>query len=121
MTAASQPGSSLVDAHVHLQWNVSPFEFLDSPPDYHAALALFEADKFDIVLTDWNMPVMDGLTLLKEIRSRDQEIPIVMITTEAERARVVTAIEAGVSDYLVKPFTADALNAKLDKWVPAGA
>ncbi len=86
-----------------------------------AALALFETDRFDIVLTDWNMPVMDGLTLLKEIRSRDQEIPIVMITTEAERARVVTAIEAGVSDYLVKPFTADALNAKLDKWVPAGA
>lgn len=86
-----------------------------------AGLDAFEAEHFDIVLTDWNMPVMDGLTLLKEIRSRDKDVPIVMITTEAERTRVVTAIENGVSDYLVKPFTADALNAKLEKWVPATA
>ena len=62
---------------------------------------------------------MDGLTLLKEIRQRNKQIPVIMITTEAERSRVVTAIEAGVSDYLVKPFTADTLNAKLEKWVPA--
>ncbi|MBI1310021.1 response regulator [bacterium] len=82
-------------------------------------LAEFEKGNFDIVLTDWNMPVMDGLTMLKEIRSRNKDIPIIMITTESERARVVAAIEAGVSDYLVKPYTADALNAKLEKWVPA--
>ncbi len=81
-------------------------------------LAEFEKGGFDIVLTDWNMPVMDGLTMLKEIRSRNADIPIIMITTESERARVVAAIEAGVSDYLVKPYTADALNAKLEKWVP---
>ncbi len=81
-------------------------------------LAEFEKETFDIVLTDWNMPVMDGLTMLKEIRSRNADIPIIMITTESERARVVAAIEAGVSDYLVKPYTADALNAKLEKWVP---
>jgi two-component system chemotaxis response regulator CheY len=84
-----------------------------------AGLKAFESESFDIVLTDWNMPVMDGLAFLKEIRTRDKNIPVVMITTEAERARVVTAIEAGVSDYLVKPFTAESLNAKLEKWVPS--
>ena len=86
-----------------------------------AGLNEFEKDSFDIVLTDWNMPVMDGLTMLKEIRTRNADIPIIMITTESERARVVAAIEAGVSDYLVKPYTADALNAKLEKWVPTSA
>ncbi len=79
----------------------------------------FSSNSFDIVMTDWNMPVMDGLSLLKKVREVNKQVPVIMITTEAERSRVVTAIEAGVSDYLVKPFTADTLNAKLEKWVPA--
>jgi len=85
--------------------------------DGQQALQIFEAAQFDVVLSDWNMPVMDGLTLLKEIRQRNKEIPVIMITTEAERARVVMAIQAGVSDYLVKPFTPDGLKEKLEKWV----
>lgn len=85
--------------------------------DGRQALDKFEQGEFDVVLSDWNMPNMDGLTLLKEIRQRNTDIPVVMITTEAERARVVTAIQAGCSDYLVKPFTPDALNDKLKKWV----
>lgn len=83
-----------------------------------AALDKFCAGSFDIVLTDWNMPIMDGLTFLKEVRTRNKQIPVVMITTEAERTRVLEAIQAGVSDYLVKPFTAEALGSKLEKWVP---
>lgn len=83
------------------------------------AFESFSTQSFDIVMTDWNMPVMDGLSLLKKVREVNKQIPVIMITTEAERSRVVTAIEAGVSDYLVKPFTADTLNAKLEKWVPA--
>lgn len=86
--------------------------------DGQEALEKFDAGTFDAVLTDWNMPVMDGLQLLKELRSRNEEIPIVMITTEAERSRVVTAIQAKVSDYVVKPFTAETLAAKLEKWIP---
>ena len=89
--------------------------------DGRQALDLFEQQSFDTVLSDWNMPNMDGLGLLKEIRSRNREIPVIMVTTEAERARVVTAIQAGVSDYLVKPFTPDGLKEKLEKWVGAKA
>ncbi|MEX0725918.1 MAG: response regulator [Planctomycetaceae bacterium] len=85
--------------------------------DGRQALEKFSAAKFDVVLSDWNMPVMDGLSLLKEIRQLNQEIPVIIITTEAERARVVAAIQSGVSDYLVKPFTPDGLREKLEKWV----
>jgi two-component system chemotaxis response regulator CheY len=81
------------------------------------ALRLFETTTFDLVMTDWNMPNMDGLSLLKEIRRRNTQIPVLMITTEAERSRVIDAIQAGVSDYLVKPFTPDGLKEKLEKWV----
>lgn len=81
------------------------------------ALEQFEKETFDVVLSDWNMPNMDGLALLQEIRKRNKEIPVVMITTEAEKSRVVTAIQAGCSDYLVKPFTPDSLLEKLERWM----
>ncbi len=81
------------------------------------ALLLFESGHYDLVFTDWNMPNMNGLQLLKEIRQRDRQVPVIMITTEAERSRVLAAVQAGVSDYLVKPFTPDALREKLEKWV----
>ena len=84
------------------------------------ALQLFETNAFDVVMTDWNMPNMDGLTLLKEIRKRNPKIPVLMVTTEAERSRVIEAVQAGVSDYLVKPFTPDGLKEKFEKWVAAG-
>lgn len=83
------------------------------------ALDRFERSELNLVVTDWNMPIMDGLTLLKEIRKRNSDIPVLMITTESERSRVVAAIQEGVSDYLVKPFTSDDLRSKLEKWVPA--
>jgi two-component system chemotaxis response regulator CheY len=83
--------------------------------DGAVALNAFKTAAVDLVMTDWNMPNMDGLTLVREIRKLNQTVPILMITTEAERSRVVTAIQAGVNDYLVKPFTADLLKAKLEK------
>ena len=81
------------------------------------AIKLFLSGGFDIVFTDWNMPNIDGLQLLMEIRKTDKTIPVIMITTEAERARVIIAVQAGISDYLVKPFSPEALNEKLSKWV----
>lgn len=81
------------------------------------ALGLFEEECPDFILTDWNMPNMNGLDFLKAIRKRNREIPVIMITTEAERGRVVEAIQAGVTDYITKPFTPDTLGPKLARHV----
>ncbi|MCH7687594.1 MAG: response regulator [Planctomycetes bacterium] len=86
-------------------------------PNGQVALDLFDQTTIDLVLTDWNMPIMDGLTLLKEIRSRNKEVPIIMLTTLACKTNVVSALAAGVSDYLIKPFTPELLQEKLDKWI----
>ena len=79
------------------------------------AISLFKPGEFDLVLTDWNMPGMTGLEVVQRIRTQDAAIPVIMVTTEAEKTRVLEAIQAGVSDYLVKPFTADTLREKLEK------
>jgi two-component system chemotaxis response regulator CheY len=83
--------------------------------DGNEAVQTFTPGQFDLVLTDWNMPGKTGLEVIKEIRAKDPKVPIIMITTEAEKSRVVQAIQAGVTDYLVKPFTAEILRAKLEK------
>ena len=77
----------------------------------------FQQHAFDLVLTDWNMPVKTGIELTREIRAAGSTVPIFMVTTEGEKGRVLEAIKAGISDYLVKPFTADSLQEKLDKFV----
>ena len=84
-----------------------------------AAVSLFPTAPFDLVLTDWNMPGKTGLEVIQAIRATNKETPIIMITTEAEKRRVVEAIQAGVSDYLVKPFEADDLRQKVERHCPA--
>jgi len=79
------------------------------------AIAMFKPGDFDMVLTDWNMPGLNGLEVLQQIRAQDTKVPVIMVTTEAEKSRVLQAIQAGVTDYLVKPFTADTLREKLEK------
>ena len=83
--------------------------------DGSEAVSLFKPGEFEMVLTDWNMPGKTGLEVIEEIRGQDANVPIIMVTTEAEKGRVMQAIQAGVSDYLVKPFTADTLREKLEK------
>ena len=83
------------------------------------AIELFGGDGFDLVLTDWNMPNKNGLELIQEIRATGSDVPIIMITTEAEKKAVLQAIQAGVSDYLTKPFEASDLSAKIEKLVCA--
>lgn len=84
--------------------------------DGDEALQAFDKAPFDLVLTDWNMPQRNGLQVIEGIRSRGSQVPIIMITTESEKRRVLDAIRAGVSDYLVKPFEADKLREKLEKF-----
>ena len=62
-----------------------------------------------------NMPNMDGLTMVKKVRENDKTTPIIMVTTEAEKPRIIDAIKAGVNNYVVKPFTPDALKSKIDE------
>jgi two-component system chemotaxis response regulator CheY len=72
---------------------------------------------FHFVISDWNMPNMDGLELLKKVRGDAElkDLPILMVTAEAEKEKVVTAIQAGVNNYIVKPFTGEVLKEKMDK------
>lgn len=75
--------------------------------------ALSKIDDVDFILTDWNMPVMDGLTFVKEVR-KTKSIPIVMVTTEGGQKEVLEALKYGVNDYIVKPFTPKVLLGKLE-------
>ncbi len=68
------------------------------------------AESPGLILLDWNMPNMDGLTFVQTVRSKGIRTPIIMVTTEAERARVIQAIQAGINNYVVKPFTPPALS-----------
>ena len=81
------------------------------------ALPLLKTGKFDFLVTDWSMPGMDGLTLLKTVRADEQlvDLPVLMVTAEAKREQIVDAAEAGVDAYIVKPFTAQTLKDKIDK------
>ncbi len=91
---------------------------ISEAPDGKQAWEAFQKEPFSLVLTDWNMPNMSGIELLRAIRGAGSDVPVILVTTEAERTRVIEAIEAGVSDYLVKPFEPEALRAKLEKFVP---
>ncbi|AAW86328.1 chemotaxis response regulator CheY [Aliivibrio fischeri] len=81
------------------------------------ALPLLKKGGFDFVVTDWNMPGMQGIDLLKTIRADDElkHLPVLMITAEAKREQIIEAAQAGVNGYIVKPFTAATLKEKLDK------
>lgn len=79
------------------------------------ALKMFRSSVFSVVITDYNMPHMNGLDLVKGIRASGSEVPILMLTTEAERSTVLAAIQAGVSGYLIKPFDSSLLKNKLEK------
>jgi len=70
----------------------------------------------DILITDWNMPEMNGLQLVQKVRAEDkyEDMPIIMVTTEGGKAEVITALKAGVNNYIVKPFTPQVLQEKLE-------
>lgn len=85
------------------------------------AVKATEANSFDLILLDWNMPKMSGIDALKAIRAAGKKMPVIMVTTEAEKARVIEAIKSGANDYLIKPFSPDQLAAKVKNLVTAAA
>lgn len=93
------------------------FTNVDEAEDGVVALQKLEAGDFDFVVTDWNMPNMDGLTLLQRIRQSPshKHLPVLMITAEAKKENIIAAAQSGASGYIVKPFTAATLSEKLDK------
>jgi two-component system chemotaxis response regulator CheY len=85
--------------------------------DGKTALPLLQAGNFDFLITDWNMPGMTGLDLLKAVRADAKlaSTPVLMVTAESKRDQIVEAAQAGVNGYIVKPFTAATLKEKIDK------
>lgn len=93
------------------------FNNIDEADDGNSALPMLRNGRFDFLITDWNMPGMSGMELLKEIRADEnlKSLPILMVTAEAKREQIVAAAQAGVNGYVVKPFTAAALKDKIEK------
>jgi two-component system, chemotaxis family, chemotaxis protein CheY len=91
--------------------------------DGTSALPMLKNGDFDFLITDWNMPGMPGLELLKAVRSdaRLSKMPVLMLTAEAKREQIIEAAQAGVNGYVIKPFTAVTLKEKIDKILDARA
>ena len=93
---------------------------VEEAEDGASGLEKLRTDHFDLVVCDWNMPGMTGLDLLKNIRSHEtmKKTPFLMVTAEAEQSNVVIAVKAGVSNFVVKPFSIQVLKEKMDKIFP---
>ena len=91
--------------------------------DGKTALPMLQAGGFDFLISDWNMPGMSGLDLIKAVRSDAKlaKMPVLMLTAEAKREQIIEAAQAGVNGYVIKPFTAETLKEKLDKILGATA
>ena len=90
--------------------------------DGKTALPMLQGGGFDFLISDWNMPGMSGLDLIKAVRSDAKlaKMPVLMLTAEAKREQIIEAAQAGVNGYVIKPFTAETLKEKLDKILGAG-
>ena len=93
------------------------YENITEAEDGNQAYVKLKGGGFGFVVSDWNMPNLDGLGLIRKVRSDPElkELPFLMVTAEAEKEKVVEAIRAGVSNYVVKPFTAEVLKEKIEK------
>ena len=93
------------------------FKNIMEADDGTTALEVLEKQKIDLIISDWNMPKMTGLDLLKKVRADGKlsKLPFLMVTAEAQKQNVIEAVQAGVSNYVVKPFTAEAISDKLKK------
>lgn len=93
------------------------FENVEEADDGATAMPLLDSQEFDLLVLDWNMPGVPGIDVLKWVRAHERlsALPILMVTAEAKREQIVEAAQAGVSGYVVKPFTAETLKSKLER------
>ena len=93
------------------------FNNLEEAENGQEALTKLKADNYGFVVSDWNMPVMTGIDMLRAIRADEKlkTTPVLMVTAEAQQSNLVEAVQAGVSNYIVKPFTAETLQEKIAK------
>lgn len=93
------------------------FNNTDEADDGTTALPKLQTGNFDFLVTDWNMPGMQGIDLLKKVRADPdlKDLPVLMVTAESKREQIVEAAQAGVNGYVIKPFTAQTLKEKIDK------
>lgn len=93
------------------------YKNIEEADDGDVALGMLKSQPFDFVISDWNMPKMSGLELLKSVRSDEQlqDIPFLMVTAEAQKENIIEAVKAKVSNYIIKPFTAETLSEKIAK------
>ncbi|MCS7164361.1 MAG: response regulator, partial [Thermodesulfovibrio sp.] len=93
------------------------FENIDEAENGEDALRKLRSTEYGLIISDWNMPVMEGIELLRQVRNDPtlKDIPFLMVTAEAEKEKVIEAIKAGVDNYIVKPFTGEVLKEKLEK------
>lgn len=93
------------------------FHNIEEADDGATAQPLLEAQSFDLLVLDWNMPIMPGNELLRWVRAQPRiaGLPVLMVTAEAKREQIVEAAQSGVNGYIVKPFTAETLQEKLDR------
>ena len=93
------------------------FNNTEEADDGNTGLPKLQSGNFDFLVTDWNMPGMTGIDLLRAVRADDKlkTLPVLMVTAEAKKEQIVMAAQAGVNGYIVKPFTAQTLKEKIDK------
>ncbi|MDT8398928.1 MAG: chemotaxis response regulator CheY [Pseudomonadales bacterium] len=93
------------------------FANVEEAEDGQDALSKLKSGGFELVISDWNMPNLDGLEMLKQIRGADnlKHLPVLMVTAEAKKENIIAAAQAGANGYVVKPFTAVVLEEKLNK------
>ena len=89
----------------------------DQAGDGTEAVQACSKNEYDVVLMDWNMPNMSGIEAVKEIRKKGNKVPIIMVTTEAEKSRIIEALKEGANNYIAKPFQPDVLAAKIKETI----
>lgn len=107
----------LMRAFIRLALGALDITDVEEAADGDEALRLFQQQPFDLLLLDWHMPGRSGLEVIRAVRASGCPVPAIMVTAEAERELVLTAIEAGASDYIIKPFEPALLWTKLQKYL----